>query len=217
MPCPVARSTQSFSGAFAGHQAVIGIAPGQVADTPQIEHDRVRPGAKPAQQRAVITGRKRRALSACRHVRGAKIIDHVDAGQPRHQRAIAKLAGRPLSARGWRAVQDRLAMKPDCRHRAGGDAGFFQERRHRGRLRPRQCRLGLGEHGGFQAFELPWRRLGQRAGQQRPDRRRIGCKGPWPERRNRLAVGAQQRDVDIAVQHRAGHQADGPYRVHATR
>ena len=81
--------------------------PGHVRDAAQIEH-RQR-FFETAGERPVIERRKRRPLSAVRHVVAAEIIHHIDAGKPGQPLSIAELQrGRRLGR-----MVDGLTVKAD--------------------------------------------------------------------------------------------------------
>ena len=93
--------------------AVFAAPPGDVADAAEIEHGRVCLGSDAAQKRDVIERGERRALAAGTHVGLAEIKSHVDAGEARHELAVAKLARRAQGSRARRPVQHGLAVKAD--------------------------------------------------------------------------------------------------------
>ena len=74
---------------------------------------RIEGGGEPAtRQDRMIERHQGRPLPVRRDIGAAEIIDHIDTGQLRQQRAIADLPG-PMPVG---PVQDGLAMKTDQRH-----------------------------------------------------------------------------------------------------
>lgn len=147
---------------------------------------------------------------------GAEVPGHVDAGEGGHQRAVAELARVADPIRRRRPVQDGLAVEADDRDVGRRQPRPLQRLQHGGRLGAGQGGLDLGEQGGFLAFETPVPGCVDGGGEPVAQLGRIGREGPGAERLDRFAVGAQHRDVDVAVQHRAGHQADRPNGLHGS-
>ena len=83
------------------------------------------------------------------------------------------------------------------------------------RLRAGQGRLGAGENIRLRPLETPGAGGVDRLRQDGAHGVGIGRERPGTEFRHLLAIGADGGDVDIAVQHRAGHQTDRPNRLHA--
>ena len=190
--------------------SVLPVPPGDVADAAEIEHSGVAAGVRLLEQRRVIGGCEWRALSAGRHVGRAEIIGDLGAEQRCHQFAVTELAGPAYPSRLRGAVQHRLAVEADDADIGHGHALALDKIHDSGRLRARQRFLGLAEDRWLRPLEVPGARLAQRLFQQCAHRLRVGGQSIGTEVGDALAVGLDQRHVDIAVKHRAGHQADGP-------
>ena len=89
----------------------------------------------------MIERHQRRALAARLHIGAAEIIDHIDAGQPRQQRAVADLPGPVLR----RPVQDGLAVKADQRDLVRRQPGLGQQRLDRLGMGLGQMPFGLAD------------------------------------------------------------------------
>ena len=151
----------------------------------------------------MIQRHQRCALAARFHIGAAEIIDHVNAGQPRQQTAVANLPGPVLS----RPVQDGLAVKADQGDLVCRQSRFLQQRLHRIGMRLRQQPFGITDgmgHGG--AFGHVPRRF-QRGGQQGAGFLVIGNGQAGAGAGNVFAVRLQQGSIH-PVQGGAAHQAD---------
>ena len=157
---------------------------------------------------------ERRALPAGPYVGRAEIEGDGNAEQLAHQATVAELAGRADPTRLRGAMQHRLAVKTDNADIGGREPRLGDKIGDGRRLGAGQRFLGRGEDGRIRPFEVPPARLSQRLFEQVADGLRIGHQRVGTETLDGLAVGAQQRHIDVAVEHGSGHQAHGPDRLH---
>ena len=162
----------------------------------------------------MVDGRERRALAAGPDIGGAEIIDHRNAQGAMHAFAVAELPRGADAPRLRRPMQHRLAVEADRADIGRPKPGIADELRDRRRLRVGQRPLGFVKNLRFRAVEVPTARLRQRLLEQVPHRPVVGRQRIRPELGHLLAVRPQQRHIDVAVEDGAGHQADGPDRVH---
>ncbi|MNI44012.1 hypothetical protein D3C73_983630 [compost metagenome] len=162
----------------------------------------------------MIDGCQRSALTAGLDICRAEIVDDLGSENIGHQLAVAELSGVAQAIPGWSAMQHGLPMKTDSTDVLHGQSGAFDKLLNGGGLGARQRFFRILENQRFRTFKIPASRLTQCFFEQKASIFRIGRKRVGAEGFDAFAVRLDERDIDIAVEYRSGHQSDRPDRLH---